>query len=986
MAETQRDNEVSDRIGSDKLGDYVKILQLAFKRWTSIRGQLRDEKLNKEAEELILPSNEDWRQRVYYGLVELQRACDKEITTNRVSETELSLELEKTKEKEEAQNDDRKRETVEKSCAPGYWEWEPRILGSSAVKTDGETCKIDEMEGSIFSRTYSGTGSRTGSGTGSRMSIGRSMTEACAKPGWRVNDIVLAAKVLRKESESLVYSDEAEMRRVFGLVYDVLRYKKIFCRALKEVGFWRCNDELKQRRKIVWLLLYDMQGRKFSSRGEIDGVEEREKIFQTAGLMDIEGALLEAKTHLAASLSRQRIRGSALSLDELLPTRLRDIEGVAWGEQAEAAALASGWINSNKFTNKEEFLNEMSKLNLVLCESEGASKLSDNGYLFDPICPKMIELRERARETLARSSLVHDHRFVFLERSLCLGAAALAQAIRVGRFCGPVVLTHPLAPRHTGYLVELLQDIQDAGRLLAFGVGERLAEYETYLNGLGVTSQRCRVFSEKYISPPATAELDRATVVLAIPPCSYTGVRDIVDLAVARGGDAELLESLTEACVAVDDNDDSEIGREIEPPCAHLADQMATLKYALTRPNVQFVLYEAHTVLPSETTEMIRRVVDYANRMAMARHVRDQPSKKKLQKEGGEFRGELNADKLEHLNDERNDDKILRNVVVPDSDLFEVGTIDDIYGKNISDVLDPGCFLAVIKRKEMMQFDSLFMIKVAESKGLFGDPNERERREKKREPVVTDQTGLSLHVNPRKRTKRRSEKIELDRLIAHTHCSLMRTLNEHPVCPRQERLRAMYEKNNPWMVAAKGSPVDEKGTVPRVHCHRNKETTADNLHYTNIRSETSLLKKKASNRTKRIDHDHAFADYGLAGVACMYSLYSACSEIDASWQESTSNAKETPKSSLRSCEWSKLDAVRFSKRGEMERAVSLKTVLRPPILARALQPIPLNEAEESEDKTVEEQCRSVPKKSTKSARQNCRKVHVSPRRSPKSDT
>lgn len=66
-----------------KFGDYAKILRLVFERWMSIRGQLRDEKLNEEAEELILPSNEDWRQRVYYGLVELQRECDAEVATNR---------------------------------------------------------------------------------------------------------------------------------------------------------------------------------------------------------------------------------------------------------------------------------------------------------------------------------------------------------------------------------------------------------------------------------------------------------------------------------------------------------------------------------------------------------------------------------------------------------------------------------------------------------------------------------------------------------------------------------------------------------------------------------------------------------------------------------------------------------------------------------------------------------------------------------------
>ena len=41
-------------------------------------------------------------------------------------------------------------------------------------------------------------------------------------PGWRLTDIILASKLLAKISDQQ-YSDEAEMRRVFGLVYDVLR-------------------------------------------------------------------------------------------------------------------------------------------------------------------------------------------------------------------------------------------------------------------------------------------------------------------------------------------------------------------------------------------------------------------------------------------------------------------------------------------------------------------------------------------------------------------------------------------------------------------------------------------------------------------------------------------------------------------------------------------------------------------------------------------
>lgn len=116
----------------------------------------------------------------------------------------------------------------------------------------------------------------------------------------------------------------------------------------------------------------------------------------------------------------------------------------------------------------------------------------------------------------------------------------------------------------------------------------------------------------RYVSQPPAVELERATIVLATPPCSYTGVRDIVDLAVARGGDTDLLESLT-----------SDAAGEVKQPRALLAEQFSTLKYALTRPNIQFLIYEVHTILPSESTDMIRQVVDYANQMATEKYIRE---------------------------------------------------------------------------------------------------------------------------------------------------------------------------------------------------------------------------------------------------------------------------------------------------------------------------------------------------------------------------
>lgn len=125
----------------------------------------------------------------------------------------------------------------------------------------------------------------------------------------------------------------------------------------------------------------------------------------------------------------------------------------------------------------------------------------------------------------------------------------------------------------------------------------------------------------------STIESERATVVLAVPTCTYTGVRDIVDLAVARGGDVDLLESLTNNYIHNNNNNNNnnKYYKNQEQWHNFLSDQMSTLKYALTRPNVQFLIYEVHTILPSETTQMVQEVVDCVNQMAKEKYFREYP-------------------------------------------------------------------------------------------------------------------------------------------------------------------------------------------------------------------------------------------------------------------------------------------------------------------------------------------------------------------------
>ncbi|XP_017753318.1 PREDICTED: uncharacterized protein LOC108545959 [Eufriesea mexicana] len=859
------------------LEEYAKICRILLTSWRQNCNQHCKDERNESVQDLILPSNEDWRYRVYYRLVELQRVCDIDFVGRRVDETRLEAGAEtETKLKVGRKND---------------WQWEPKRYGCS-LKAEFRKHQNEESKGESLTNV---------------VGISGSMIETCDQPGWRAHDILLAADVLRKVKPFPVYSDEAEMRRVFGLVYDVLRYKRIFTRALEDIGFWRHNSAIKDQEKIVWLLLYDMQGRKFARpRSEIATCEERAKIFEAAGLANIDNALLEVKTHLAASISRLRIRGSALNLDELLPNHLRIIEGITWDVQT---AIASGWINTMKLVSKEEFLEEMSKLKLIYRENKKAIEFEENEYVFDPICPQMVYFHESMRETLAVSTLVRDHRFVFLERSLCLGAATLAQAIRIGRFYGPVILTHSLAPRHTGYLAGLLADIEHAGKLLAFGADDRHCEYETYLKDLGITLQRCLISSEKYVSHPVTSESERATVVLAVPSCTYTGVRDIVDLAVARGGDVDLLESLTDDYAgSVYDDDDEKNYNDNEQRRAFLADQMSTLKYALTRPNVQFVVYEVHTILPSETTEMVQEVVDYVNQMALEKYVREHP--KRISKE---------SSKSVKVTDElRKDDRLSTlsaSITIPDSDLFEVGNIDEIYGENASHMLDPGCFLAIIKRKEMVQFDSLFMIKVAESKGLFGDP--KIQRHSKPESVLDRTVRQSSQISARKRTKR--VKLEIDRIMAHTYSSLSKSVQENRICPRHGRCTG-------WGEATRQQA--SKNFKYSVKPWRKQKGNVSPSEYA-----TSLRQKE---------------------LRAIRSMFSPRSEFDVIALQTT--MKEEKSLSV----LTNLLSIQSLPRQEWSHAIPSSTILTSPILARAVRLIPLENSMDIEN-CEEERKQSRPK-------------------------
>ncbi|CAB0035541.1 unnamed protein product [Trichogramma brassicae] len=171
---------------------YAKIFRLLLGKFESKDGfdenaELVDE-YSRELDALVLPSNEDWRLRVYYSLVELQRENDRALAVAALHDIPMS-------EAQQSAARQGRQQIVE--AALKRWDWEPSATTAYPL-TPRSSRKLD---------------------ADSSTSI---MLKASAEPGWRLRDILLASRLLIERCDQ-PYSDEAETRRVFGLVYDVLR-------------------------------------------------------------------------------------------------------------------------------------------------------------------------------------------------------------------------------------------------------------------------------------------------------------------------------------------------------------------------------------------------------------------------------------------------------------------------------------------------------------------------------------------------------------------------------------------------------------------------------------------------------------------------------------------------------------------------------------------------------------------------------------------
>ncbi|KAL0272729.1 UNVERIFIED_CONTAM: hypothetical protein PYX00_005590 [Menopon gallinae] len=541
------------------------------------------------------------------------------------------------------------------------------------------------------------------SGTPSVSSEGSIPTCHSLDLSWNSVDIAKAGTILQSNSSSSVsFQDEEEMRRVFTLLYDVYRYKHILNEALLETRFFQKYPEHMKSTSLVWLLFYDLHKRRFLPREHADQVV-CEDLFNKIGLSPIEKDLWKAKVKLAASLARNRIKNNALRLNQLLPNHLRDERLVS----AEETPI-TGWINTFKMS-KKQVCEKIESFGLKL-QSKHETVLTKNDFRFDHLCPKLLLCHPIQRADLAQSVLVKDHTVILQDRAFCIGPAIIAKILSEIPLRGTIAQSHVNSPRTTAYLANILADNKRLDKMIAFGAGDKLFEYQTYLHDLGVNN--CEIYAQKFTEiHPEAAVLENLVAIFATPPNSCTGVTDPVDLICSRGGDMHMLNALTQTEVT-------------KSSCAFLEEQKDTLEYCMSLPQVQIILYETHSMAPEENLDMVNKMIVQMNDFAKEKHEEDhrimleqEEAEEKMNKPIG-IPG-MSREREKEVQAVQEPPPEPKELVIPPCDLFELVPLPDLCSHGSECLSEEGCYIARIQRKEIISLDAKYMIKIGERLGGY---------------------------------------------------------------------------------------------------------------------------------------------------------------------------------------------------------------------------------------------------------------------------
>lgn len=398
-------------------------------------------------------------------------------------------------------------------------------------------------------------------------------------------------------------------------------------------------------------------------------------------------------------------------------------------------------------------------------EIQGDGKSHPKSFRFDQVCPNFFFLwYPKEKSEFSQDSLVTNGEIVLQNKAFSIGSAIFAKLSNYYEIAGDILQTHILSPRSTAYMASLLIRNRFVGKLRVFGAGVNFKEYQAYFDKVGATN--VKLYEESFLGLTRNI-LEKTVAIYCTPPSSFSSITDPIELICSRGGDLKMLQFLSES----DMSDDGQVRA-----AKILEEQRETLKSAMSKPQIQFILYETHSTVSAENEDMVKHAMEYVNRKARDKHIikaqKEKERLEQLEKEKENMPGipsshrekepkkDATAKKTEpsasvkiNLNKLKSTLKIARSpdsidsegeeeskpndkppeLRIAQTDIFEEISIPDFCLNHDNCIMQrsDGCFLSLLKRREIVKMDSKYLIQIAELRGIFGDKDKPKKTKSK---------------------------------------------------------------------------------------------------------------------------------------------------------------------------------------------------------------------------------------------------------------
>lgn len=402
-------------------------------------------------------------------------------------------------------------------------------------------------------------------------------------------------------------------------------------------------------------------------------------------------------------------------------------------------------------------------------ERQGDARSVPKSFRFDKVCPNFFFLwYPREKSEFSQDAIVKNGEVILQNKAFSVGPAIFAKLLNYYAIAGDILQTQILSPRSTAYLASLLMRNRFVGKFRVFGAGRSLKEYQAYFDKVGATN--VRLYEEKFLGFTRNI-LEKTVAIYCTPPSSFSSISDPIELICSRGGDLKMLQFLSES--EMNDDGQSRAAKILE-------EQRESLKSAMSKPQIQFILYETHSLVEAENEDMVRHAMEYVNRKARDKQVlkaqRERERLEQIEKEKENMPGiptahrerepkkegkaskkgkaeqtasvKINLNKLksamkshgsstESIDAAAEDEPKVKDqpleVRVAETDIFEATPIPDfcLNKDNCINKRSEGCFLSLLKRREIVRMDSKYLIQIAELRGIFGDKDKPKKTKSK---------------------------------------------------------------------------------------------------------------------------------------------------------------------------------------------------------------------------------------------------------------